>query len=111
MPDSPYMQKSTGRGLVLLLISMLIIQLGIICYVFYAGYQGRKALVTSQQVGCERGKKDRAANARGWRQAQKARKADGDYAVARTYGNIALGLEKRSVIVCKDVFPNAKVFQ
>ena len=94
---------------VLIVIGMLV-QLAVIVYVFNAGYEGRKDLVKSQRAGCERGKLDRSANAAGWRIAEGARQASGDYVVAAEYNIIAIGLEDRSKIKCKEAYPKASFF-
>lgn len=93
----------------LLVIGMLI-NLGVIGYVFYSSYQGRVNVVKAQRAGCERSKLDRAANASGWRHAQSARNASGDFEVAKFYGRIADGLEQRSRVACDEVFPRATLF-
>lgn len=94
---------------IMLLIGMLV-QLGVIGYVFYSSYQGRKEVVTSQRAGCKRGKLDRGANATGWRIAQAARAADKQFAVAARYSIIAAGLETRSRIDCAKAYPKASIF-
>jgi hypothetical protein len=78
----------------------------LIVAVWLTGYQGRHALVDSQRNGCERGRLDRAANARAWREAEKARRADRDYGTARVYAQVATGLETRARIDCSDAFPS-----
>lgn len=102
-------EKMIVRLAQLIVIGMLV-QLAVICYVFYSNYQGRANVVQAQRAGCERSKLDRGANAEGWRNAQKARIASGDFAVARRYGEIALGLELRSKINCAKAFSDAKLF-
>lgn len=94
---------------VLILIGMLV-QLVVIGYVFYSSYEGRKDLVFSQRAGCHRGKLDRNANAEGWRIAEAARSASGDYAVAARYDIIAVGLEERANINCEEAYPKASIF-
>jgi hypothetical protein len=94
---------------VLIVIGM-VVQLGVIAFVVYSSYQGRVDLVQSQRAGCERGKLDRGANAQGWRIAEAARRRDGEFDVANRYHKIADGLEARSQIVCRKVFPDAGVF-
>jgi len=76
-----------------------------------AGYVGRQRLVEASRAACERGKLDSAANAAGWRIAQRARLADGQYAVARNYDRIASDLETRSKIDCERAYPSAKLIQ
>ena len=104
MPNSPYMQKSSGRVIVLLLIMVMGLQLCLVAYVFGSAYSQRKTTWQNLVTGCERGKKDRAANASGWRTAEAARRADGQDDVADKYAGIASGLEIRSLIVCVDAF-------
>lgn len=94
---------------VLIVIGM-IVQLGVIGYVFYSSYEGRKDLVTSQRAGCKRGIKDRRANGEGWRIAQSARIHDGQIIIAGRYARIAGGLEERSRIDCAKAFPKASIF-
>lgn len=91
-------------------ISVLLALLVVISYVFYQSYQGRVDLVDAQRAACERGKKDRNANAEGWRIAEAARKADGQFTVANKYRRIASGLEARGRINCSEVFPKAGFF-
>lgn len=104
---TPYMTKETGASLVKLLIIGMIVQLFIIGYIFYQSYAGRADVVTAQRKGCKRGKLDRNANAEGWRQAEAARRASGQFKVANTYARIASGLEARSRIECDKVYPSA----
>lgn len=75
-------------------------------YVLAQSYEGRVELRDSQLHGCERGRLDRAANARGWRTAEHARYRDGDFDVASTYASIARGLEVRAAIDCETAFPS-----
>ncbi len=77
----------------------------VVAYVFWQSYQGRFDIVDSQRRGCERGKLDRTANAHGWRIAEAARRAEGQYKVANNYRAIAASLEARSRINCTVVFP------
>jgi len=86
----------------------MLVQVFLFGYAFYTGYKGRQDIVEMQRRGCERGKLDRNDNALGWRNAQKARIADGDFDVAKTYGKIAAGLEERSEIICTEAFPKAR---
>jgi hypothetical protein len=94
----------------ILIIVGMIVQLVVIGYVFWSSYEGRKDLVTSQRLGCRRGRLDRNANAEGWRIAEAARSASGDYAVAARYDIIAVGLEERANINCEDAYPKASIF-
>lgn len=108
MPDTPITNRA-GRSLTQLILIGLVLQVSVVGYVFVTSYSGRKALVASQRGGCERSKLDRLANAQGWRNAEKARRADGQIALADEYARIAHGLEKRGRIVCSTVFPKASL--
>lgn len=90
--------------LVIFIGLMLVLFVG---YVFYQSYEGRVNLVDSQRAACERSKKDRSANAQGWRIAEEARRNEGQEVVALAYSKIAAGLEERSQIVCDEAFPKA----
>lgn len=103
----PYMTNKTGSSIVRLLIIGMFVQLFVVGYVFYQTYQGRTSLAHSQQRGCERGKKDRNANAQGWRIAEGARRANGQTEIADHYARIAAGLEQRSRIDCAKAYPKA----
>ena len=105
----PYMTRQAGMHLVKLLIVAMVVQLFVIGYIFYQSYVGRSDVVSAQRKGCERGKKDRNANARGWRVAEHARRAGGQIAVANFYAQIASGLEARRRIHCHDVYPDASL--
>ena len=94
----------------ILVVQMLCIVL-LIVSVWITSYQGRSELVHSQRLGCERGKQDREANAKGWRNAEKARRASGDTAVAEEYAAIAAGLEFRSQIDCAKAYPDPRLIQ
>jgi hypothetical protein len=98
-----------GKSIVKLMIIGMVVQLTFIGYVLYQGYEGRKTLVKAQRAGCERGKQDRMANARGWRIAEGARRADGQIAVANHYKEIAEGLEARSRTICSEAYPKASI--
>lgn len=108
--SEPYISASTAAKLTKLIIAVFVVMLMLVFYVFWQSYQGRVDLVESQRKGCERGKKDRLANADGWRIAQAARLADGQVAVAAKYEKIAKGLEKRGRINCENAFPKAGFF-
>lgn len=68
--------------------------------VWLTGYQSRTEIVASQRAGCQRGRLDREANARAWREAEKARLRSRDFDVARIYASVAAGLEARARIDC-----------
>lgn len=86
-----------------------------------AAYNGRKQLRATQVAGCERGQKDRRANAQGWRIAEQARAAaalDPSTSVlsrrdnrrtAAAYDRIATGLEHRAAIPCGVAYPPVKL--
>lgn len=120
--------------LVKLIIIVMLVQISVVAYVFYSFYEGRKTTVENQRAGCERSKKDRDANAEGWRAAQMARMQSvvqtqhipldeveqlvlqepqlsdpSDLVAAKQYHNIASGLEKRSRINCSEAFPKASI--
>ena len=139
-----YMTAETGRKLMKFAILVLLLFLLLTGVVFLqsiigrsnlaeASRQARSELVDSQRHGCERGKLDRRANARGWRTAQKARmktlaqdldisykevtillgqlpRADDppDLVSARRYDEIAAELEERSRINCAQAFPKER---
>lgn len=105
------MTDSTAQKLVILVVLGMVAQLFVIGYVFYSNYQGRVSTVKNQRAACERSKLDREANAAGWRIAQAARLADGQFKVAHKYSQIAGGLELRSRIPCTRAFPKAQVFE
>lgn len=92
-----------------LIVLGLVVNVFLVGYIFWTGYEGRRDLVASQRAGCNRGKLDRGANAKGWRIAEGARRADGEIEVANKYNDIASGLEKRSRIVCSEAFPKASL--
>lgn len=136
-----YMTTETGQRLTRLIIGGLVMILALTAVVFAQSYFGRKnlekaekqarlELVMSQRAGCQRSKKDRRANALGWRTAQAARMSamaenvdiplkevenllkqprkpnePFDLVAARRYDKIAHELEKRSEINCAKAFP------
>jgi hypothetical protein len=65
---------------------------------------GQLALRDSSRAGCERAKLDRYANARGWRNAEAARREDREFQVAAIYAGIARELEMRSRVDCDAAF-------
>jgi hypothetical protein len=83
-----------------------VVAIMITSYVLTQSYQGRVELRDSQVRGCHRSQLDRSANARGWRIAEHARRADGQTTVAAEYARIAAGLERRSRIDCARAFPH-----
>jgi len=127
--------RSIASKMTKLIIAVMVVQLAVIGYVFFQSYKGRSDVVDSQRDGCDRGKLDRSANARGWRTAEDARLATvaktlhisafdakqlirqkprpndlPDLVAAREYNKTASGLEQRSKIKCKHVFPKAGLF-
>ena len=122
---SPYRQirlTKVEKKLVRVVTTVLLVQLTLLFYVFEQSYQGRQRVVEAQRSACERGKADRAVNAKGWRVAQKARQHSaqfergdqrtGDLDAARLYGRIAASLESRSGknLNCTAVFPHASLW-
>jgi hypothetical protein len=79
--------------------------------VILTSYQARVDQAQSSRAGCERNKLDRKANARAWREAQKARTRDGDLDTAAIYKGVADGLVVRSKVVCKTLFPDPPIFK
>lgn len=102
--------SSSHEALAKLVFIGMIVQLFVIGYVFYSGYERRVDTVTAQRGGCERAKLDRAANASGWRIAEDARRAAGQIEVADKYGALASDLEARSQVDCSVAFPDATLF-
>jgi len=91
-----------------LIIILIVIAISTVSSAFLAivtGWVGRSDLRNSQVAGCERGKLDRKANSEGWRIAEAARRADGQFAVAAKYERIADGLEERARIDCEERYP------
>jgi hypothetical protein len=86
-------------------VRLPLLLLMIVTYVLAQSYAGRVELRDSQVRGCHRSQQDRAANARGWRIAEHARRASGETKVADAYAEIATGLEQRSRIDCERAFP------
>jgi hypothetical protein len=96
---------------VVTLLGVLLVAFG----VWASGYGGRVDLHDSQIRACERGKLDRAANARGWRRQahadqmiaddpfQSARTRAVRRASARVYRGIASDLEARARLDCNAV--------
>lgn len=115
------MSKETGRGLVKLVLIVMVIQLFVMAYVFYTGYQGRVILVENQRAGCARGKLDRIDNA-AFQRAHKlyidrvvlAQSVKEDVKAAardavETYNQTAKRLTIRSQINCSKAFPKARL--
>jgi len=106
----------------LLIVILMLVQLAVIGYVFFAQYQGRKDTVTTLRAGCERGKADRRANAQvaqadanNWLKAAGVRRRDNDTAVADAYEAnaakqeaVAQALLVRAQIDCVQAFPKAR---
>lgn len=96
-----------------MVLAFAAIAIALFAYTAWQSYDGRVRLREGQLAGCERGKLDRAANAAGWRTAERARRATGtptDLAAADRYSAIAAGLEQRSRIDCARVFPDPGSF-
>lgn len=105
MPKNTPLTEHTGKRVLHLVVGLMLFQLIMVGYVFYQSYEGRVALVDSQQKGCARSILDRKANATGWRTAETARRSEGQNEVADRYKAIADGLEARSQIICDKAFP------
>lgn len=101
------MNEETGQQLARLVVLSLVVVLFAMAYSFVTAYYGRRDLVDSQRAGCERAKLDRNNNAKGWRNAEDARRATGEISVANEYQSIAFSLESRSKINCHTAFPKA----
>lgn len=109
MPRTPLTRRQGGL-LVKIVVIGLLVNLGVIGYVFGSNYAARKSTVAGQRFSCERNKLDRKANASGWRIAQEARRKSGDISIAIRYGNLARGLERRARLDCKKTYPKARLF-
>lgn len=113
--------NETLTKLIKLVIAVMAMQLFIVGYVFYTGYQGRVGIVNNQRAGCNRGKLDRIDNA-AFQRAHKlyidrvvlaaSVKADVKAAArdaVETYNQTAANLTKRSLIDCSKAFPDARL--
>lgn len=113
--------NETLTKLIKLLLIVMGMQLFIVGYTFYTGYQGRKTTVRNQRAGCERGKLDRADNA-AFQRAHKlyidkvvlAKSVEEDVKAAartavETYNKTAASLTLRSQINCAKAFPKARI--
>lgn len=109
MPHTPLTRRQGGLVVKLVVVGLLV-NLGVIGYVFGSSYSARKSIVSGQRIGCERNKLDRKANASGWRIAQGARIKSGDISIAIKYGNLAQGLERRARLDCNKTYPKARLF-
>lgn len=69
-------------------------------------FQGRVQLRSASVNGCQRSALDRAGNARAWRAAERARRADHDWGTAALYGQVAGDLEQRARIDCHAAYPH-----
>lgn len=117
-------RRSSDRNVVLLaylIVLGMAVQLGVIGYVFWTGYQGRQTTVENQRAGCVRGKLDRVDNA-AFQTAQRdyILKVTGAASVKEdvkeaareaieTFDKTVSSITKRSLINCKEAFPDAKV--
>ena len=114
-------QRDHNYRLAQLIIIGMCVQLLVIGYIFYSGYQSRVSTVQTLRLGCERGKLDRADNA----DFQNAHKVYIDKVVLaqsvkedvkraareaeRTYIRTSADLTKRSKINCAKAFPKARL--
>jgi Tfp pilus assembly protein PilX len=103
-----YRQRRAMLRFVVLMLLAIVLLFGM---VILTSYQSRSDQAKASRAGCERSKLDRRANARAWREAQKARTRDGDLGTAAIYKGVADGLVVRSKIVCKDLFPDPPVLK
>lgn len=105
----------------ILLIAMLV-QLGVISYVFITSYQGRVDTVRAQRAGCERSKLDRKDNAdfqvahriyiHNVTQADSVKEDVKSVArtAVETFDRTSASLAKRAKIDCTEAFPKASLF-
>jgi hypothetical protein len=100
-----------SRLFVRILFGQILVMIVIVVSIWVSSYQGRVNLVDSQRQGCERGKLDRVANARGWRIAQEARQREGNIRIANAYADIAVGLENRSHVDCDKAYPHPRLLE
>lgn len=115
------MNEKTIYNLGRLIILGMFIQLLVIGYVFFQGYDQRVTLVESQRRGCERGKLDRKDNA-------DFQTAQTDYITVlsnttsvgkdvkeaantanQTYKRTSASLAERAKTKCEDVYPDASL--
>jgi hypothetical protein len=100
----------------------LVVQLLVIGYVFYSGYQTHANNIRNQRAGCERNKQDRADSA-AFQTAQTVyiNKVTGAASVKedvkraarearKTFDRTSASLTARSKIDCKKAFPDATLF-
>lgn len=99
------MNEQNAFRLGALILLGMAVQLIVIGYVFYTDYRARTLLADSARFGCERDRVSRTANAQGWRIAQDARAAEGEYGVAARYALIATRLETAADIDCNKEHP------
>ena len=104
-----------------ILIAIFAVQLGLVAYVFWTSYEGRKDLVAAQKADCERGKLDRIDNAAFQRahsqyifSVTEAASVKEDVKRAarkarRTFKRTSGSLTKRSKINCSVAFPKARL--
>lgn len=116
------MTDKTAHKLGILIVIGMLVQLAVIGYVFYSGYQRRVDTVKFQRLACERGKLDRKDNAdfqvahtvyittvTGAKSVKEDVKRAARTAVV-TFNRTSQSLAKRSTIDCTKVFPDATVF-
>lgn len=115
------MTDRTARLLAILVVVGMVVQLGVIAYVGYSFYDGRKTTVENQRAGCERSKKDRTDNADFQkahstyiRKVTRASSVKEDVKEAarearKTFKRTSKSLAKRSKIDCAEAFPKARL--
>lgn len=116
-----HLTVKAGHSLTKLLVLVLCAQVALLCYDFYSNYKGRQDLVTAQRAGCERGKRDRAANAEfqrahtiyitGVTDAPSVHKDVKELAktAVEVYRRTSAVLTKQSHIDCTKAFPKASL--
>lgn len=120
MPQTPLTRRQ-GALLVKVIISGMLVQLAVIFYVGYSSYTGRQTVVNSQRKGCERGKRDRKANAdfqvahtKYIERLVLAKSVPPDVRrsaseAVRTYKRTSADLTKRAKIDCSTVYPKVRL--
>lgn len=106
-----------AKKLVIFLLIGFLVQLGLLGYVYSTSQDGKQNLVNSQRAGCERGKKDRIANAAFQRAhatyiktVTSAESVKEDVKAAarkalKTFKRTSAELTERAKIDCKEAFP------
>lgn len=118
---SPHMTRQTASHLVVFIMIGMFILLAVVVYVGYTSYEGRRQLVFTQRLGCERSKLDRMSNAAFQRAhtkyinrvtSAKSVKEDVKRAAREavlTFEQTSYDLSQRAKIDCKQAFPKASL--